>query len=71
LLGVAGVELTDIVRLNMFFLGEQDISTDFHAVMKVWQEFAPNANPTMTAVKAFELSSPGVEFMADCVAIKN
>ena len=71
LLGDASVELTDIVRLNMFFLGEHDISTEFHAVMKLWQEFAPKAKPTMTAVKAFELSSPGVKFMADCVAIKN
>lgn len=70
LLGKAGLNIKDIVRLNMFFVGEGDISQEFHDVMRVWQEFAPQSNPTMTSVKAYELSSPGVEFMAECIAMK-
>jgi hypothetical protein len=38
--------------------------------LNIWKKFAPNSNPAMTAVRAYELSHPGVSIQADCIAIK-
>jgi enamine deaminase RidA (YjgF/YER057c/UK114 family) len=67
----AGMHVDDIVKLNLFFVNEkEDISADFHSALNAWKKFAPNSKPAMTAVRVYELSSPGVEIQADCVAIK-
>lgn len=69
-LAPAGATLEDVVKLNLFFASDgEDVSEEFHAAMGVWAEMAPNANPAMTAVRAYELSQPGLLIQADCIAI--
>ena len=71
LLNDAGLDVDDIVKLNLFFVtDEDDISDDFHSALNIWKKFAPSSNPAMTAVRAYELSRPGVLIQADCIAIK-
>jgi enamine deaminase RidA (YjgF/YER057c/UK114 family) len=71
LLNEKGLDAQDIVKLNLFFVSEKDdISEEFHSALDIWQKFAPNSNPAMTAVRVYELSSPGVSIQADCIAIK-
>ena len=71
LLNEAGLDVEDIVKVNLFFVTEKDdISDEFHSALNIWKKFAPNSNPAMTAVRAYELSRPGVLIQADCIAIK-
>ena len=71
LLNEAGLCVDDIVKLNLFFVTDgDDISEEFHSALGVWKKFAPNSNPAMTAARAYELSSPGVLILADCIAMK-
>ena len=71
LLNEAGLNVEDIVKLNLFFVTDKDdISDEFHSALNIWKKFAPNSNPAMTAVRAYELSRPGVSIQADCIAIK-
>lgn len=66
-----GATLNDVVKLNLFFVSEDDdVSKYFYATSRVWKELAPNAHPTMTAVNSYEMPRPGVLIQADCVAIK-
>ena len=58
-------------KLILFFVTDNDdISDEFHCALNIWKKFAPNSNPAMTAVRAYELSHPGVSIQADCIAIK-
>ena len=67
----SGLTVDDIVKLNLFFVTDNDdISDEFHGALNIWKKFAPNSNPAMTAVRAYELSHPGVSIQADCIAIK-
>ena len=67
----SGLTVNDIVKLNLFFVTDNDdISNDFHCALNIWKNFAPKSNPAMTAVRAYELSHPGVSIQADCIAIK-
>ena len=66
-----GAALDDIVKLNLFIVGDgADISDSFHQVSKVWAEVAPNAHPAMTPVRVHELARPGLLVQADCIALK-
>jgi enamine deaminase RidA (YjgF/YER057c/UK114 family) len=66
-----GATLNDVVKLNIFMVGDgPDIEDIFHAVSRVWSEVAPNAHPAMTPVRVHDLARPGLLFQADCVALK-
>ena len=66
-----GATLDDVVKLNLFLVGDgADVADAFHAVSDVWREVAPNAHPAMTPVRAFELARPGLLVQADCIALK-
>lgn len=66
-----GATLDDVVKLNLFFVREgEDVSKYFHATSRVWAELAPNAHPTVTAVRSYEMPCPGLLIQADCVALK-
>ncbi|MGI9477579.1 MAG: RidA family protein [Hyphomicrobiaceae bacterium] len=69
-LAQSGATLDDVVKLNLFFAADgDDIGEAFHAAMAVWAEMAPNSNPAMTPVRAYELSQPGLLIQADCIAM--
>lgn len=71
-LAPTGATLDDVVKLNLFFASDGDnVSEEFHAAIAVWTEMAPNANPAMTPVRAYELSQPGLLIQADCIAMRS
>ena len=71
-LQASGATLDDIVKLNLFFSSDgTDVREEFHAAMAAWAEMAPRSAPAMTAVRVYELSTPGLLVQADCVAIKS
>lgn len=66
-----GCSLDDVVKLNLFLVGEgADVAEEFHEVCKVWAELAPNAHPAMTPVRVHELARPGLLVQADCTALR-
>lgn len=70
-LGELDAALDDVVKLNLFIVGDgDDVETQFHDVSRVWSEMAPNAHPAVTPVRVHELARPGLLVQADCVAIK-
>ncbi len=71
ILAQAGAALEDVVKLNLFLVGEDDESADaFHQVSRVWAGLCPNGHPAMTAVRVHEPAKPGLLLQADCVALK-
>jgi len=66
-----GATLDDVIKLNLFIVGDgDDIADAFHVVSRVWHEMAPNAHPAMTPVRVHELARAGLLVQADCVAVK-
>ncbi|MZR29641.1 Rid family hydrolase [Sneathiella litorea] len=66
-----GATLDDIVKLNLFIVGEgPDAEDAFHTLLAVWSEMAPNAHPALTPVRVHELARPGLLVQADCIALK-
>jgi enamine deaminase RidA (YjgF/YER057c/UK114 family) len=63
--------LDDIVKLNLFIVGDgDDVADQFHAISQIWSEVAPNAHPAVTPVRVHELARSGLLVQADCVALK-
>lgn len=63
--------LDDVVKLNIFIVGDDDgIEDSFHIACRVWSEVAPNAKPAMTPVRVHELAHPDALIQMDCIAIK-
>lgn len=70
-LGETDVSLDDIVKLNLFIVGDgRDVENEFHVVSNVWSQLAPSAHPAMTPVRVHELARPGLLVQADCIALK-
>ena len=70
-LGKVDASLGDVVKLNLFLVGEDDeVSESFHEVCKIWSELAPRSHPAMTPVRVHELPRPGLLVQADCIALK-
>jgi 3-hydroxyisobutyrate dehydrogenase len=66
-----GAILDDIVKLNLFLVGDgKDVSEQFHVTSRIWSEMAPDAHPAMTPVRVHELARPGLLVQADAVALK-
>ena len=69
-LALSDASLDDIVKMNLFFSANgEDVKEELHAAMAIWEEMAPNAHPSMTPVRAYELSQPGLLIQADCIAM--
>ncbi len=69
-LAEAGLGLEEVVKLNLFLVGEDaEIEALFHRVAAIWAEVAPAAHPAMSAVRVEELPRPGLLVQADCVAL--
>ena len=67
----AGATLKDIVKLNLFIVGQDaQVEEFFHQACRAWTEVSPNSYPAMTPVRVHELPKPGLLFQADCIAIK-
>ena len=67
----ADATLKDIVKLNLFIVGQDaQVEEFFHQACRVWTEVSPNSYPAMTPVRVHELPKPGLLFQADCIAIK-
>lgn len=67
----ANVLVEDVVKLNMFIVGEdQEIEGNFHKACELWEQMFPMAHPAMTTVRVHELARPGLLVQADCVALK-
>jgi len=69
-LGDGGATLNDIVKLNVFLVGDDsNIAEAFHRVTQVWSEVAPNVKPAITPVRVYELAHPDALIQMDCIAI--
>ncbi len=67
-----GADLEDLVKLNLFLVGEPgstDIADNFHKVARVWGATASDAHPAMTPVRVYGLPGSGVLVQADGIAI--
>ncbi len=72
-LAEGGASLDDLVKLNLFLVGEEgapDVADAFYAVCDVWRQVAPNARPAMTPVRVYGLPREGLLVQADGIAIK-
>ena len=70
-LATENASLDDIAKLNLFIVGNgDDVSDEFHQILRMWSEMAPNAHPAMTPVRVHELAKPGLMVQMDCVAFK-
>ncbi len=70
-LAATGACLNDIVKLNLFIVGEDhEIESAFHKVCRIWAEACPEGYPAMTTVRVHELPRPGLLIQADCIARK-
>ena len=70
-LAADGAKLSDVVKLNLFFVADDAGSAEaFHAVSAVWADMAPGAHPAMTPVRVHELARDGLLVQADCIALR-
>ncbi len=70
-LAADGATLDDVVKLNIFFVAEDNQTAEtFNAMSAAWTNIAPDAHPAMTPVRVHELARDGLLVQADCIALK-